>query len=80
MNTGALSPHVAALVWWIVAVLPLTLGVLAAVEGWLYWTGRDPITAYVRNWAWGHWLPAVFIGAALLVAMSMAFTHFLVDR
>lgn len=74
-----MNPTVAGLIW---IGLGVALGAFAALfilEGVLYLMRQDPITVYVRNWAWGHVWAAAFVSVGLVAASAAALTHFVLD-
>jgi hypothetical protein len=76
-----MSARVAALIWFLVAQVPLALAALGLLEAYLYWTGRAKITTYIRELSVGpHLFAAYAISAALIAGAGAAFTHFVLDR
>lgn len=76
---GNLNPTVAGLIWLAFGAIVIVFGLLFVLEGILYLLGQTPITAYVRTWSWHHVFLAAVVATILVVGVSMAVTHFVLD-
>jgi hypothetical protein len=74
-----LNTFVGGLIWLALGGIVELFGALLLLEGALWLSGRALITTYVRNWGYGHWFWYLLIGFVLIVAFTMAITHFVVD-
>lgn len=69
----------AALIWFLASLIPLGIGGLGILEGYLYLSGRAPVTSYVRHWRDGHAWSALGLGFLLVALVAAGIVHFLLD-
>ena len=74
-----MNDHVAGVIWLSLGVVLLAFAALFITEGILYELGQPKITTYIRDWTLGHYFVMIFVGIALVVGVSMAITHFILD-
>lgn len=79
MATRPTSSRAPALIAWLVGALLLVVVALLGFEGWLLWTGEQPITWYARCAVSAYPWTSVAAALATVYALGLLSGHFIWD-